>query len=435
MTQRHINDKIGLWPMVSLVTGNLVGSGVYLLPASLAIYGTISLFGWILTSVGAIFLALVFAQLSARVPKTGGPYLYAREAFGDTVGYYVCWGYWMLSWISNPTLAIAAVGYISVLSGGLSPLTNFLLEVGILGGFTLFNLLGLKITGRTELFITMLKVLPLLVLPLVGIFFVDFNNFTHLNISGLSFGNALNAAAFLTLWGFVGLETGTVPAGQVYNATKNVPRATIIGTTIAAVVYILGTIVVMGVVPPQDLVNSKAPYADAAQVIFGGSWGTPVAIAAIITCLGTLNGWLIVVGRIPFGAAQDGLFPAIFKKTTHHGTPYWGVIISSTCAMPFLLMSLQNTLLEQFNFIVEIAITLILLVYTVCVLAYFKILFKEKNYSVGHLLLGVGALTFSLWALWAASFKMVGFSLIILLLGIPMHLWMRKKRLTPREFA
>lgn len=421
-------DKIGLWPMVSLVTGNLVGSGAYLMPAALAIYGTISLFGWIMTSLGAILLALVFAQLSARVPKTGGPYLYAREAFGDTVGYYVCWGYWMLSWISNPTLAIAAVGYISVVSGGLSPWTNFLLEVGILGGLTLFNLLGIKITGRAELWITILKVLPLIVLPLIGIFFVDFHNFTHLNTSGLSFGDALNSVAFLTLWGFVGLETGTVPAGQVFNATKTVPRATIIGTAIAAVVYILGTIVVMGVVPPQDLINSKAPYADAAQIIFGGSWGTPVAIAAVITCLGTLNGWLIVVGRIPYGAAQDGLFPEIFKRTTRHGTPYWGVIISSVCAMPFLLMSLQNTLLEQFQFIVNIAITLILLVYTVSVLAYFKIIFKEKNYTLSHILLGVGALAFSLWAMWASSFKMVGFSLIILLLGIPMHLWMKRKR-------
>jgi APA family basic amino acid/polyamine antiporter len=137
MTTGQVNDKVGLWPMVSLVTGNLVGSGVYLLPATLAMYGSISLFGWIITSIGAIFLSLVFAQLSARIPKTGGPYLYAREAFGDTVGYYVCWGYWMLSWISNPTLAIAAVGYISVIYGGLSPWTHFLLELLILSSLPL----------------------------------------------------------------------------------------------------------------------------------------------------------------------------------------------------------------------------------------------------------------------------------------------------------
>ncbi len=428
MTQSQSNDKVGLWPMISLVTGNLVGSGVYLLPAALAVYGTISLFGWLMTSLGAVLLSLVFAQLSARIPKTGGPYLYAREAFGDTVGYYVCWGYWMLSWVSNPTLAIAAVGYISVLYGGFTPWTNFLLELGIIVSFTIFNLLGFKVTGRAELFVTLLKILPLLILPLIGLFFIDINNFTHLNTSGKSFGDALNSVAFLTLWAFVGLETGTVPAGQVRNASRIVPLATVIGTLIAAAVYILGTIVIMGVVSPHELAHSKAPYADAAQMIFGGSWGTPITIAAIITCLGTLNGWLIVVGRIPFGAAHDGLFPEIFKRTTRHGTPYWGVLISSLCSIPFLFMSLQNTLLEQFHFIVEIAVTLILMVYAVSVLAYLKFLFKEKNYSFLHLALGGGALAFSLWALWASSLRMVLFSFIILICGIPMHMWMKRKK-------
>ncbi|MBI2707008.1 MAG: amino acid permease [Proteobacteria bacterium] len=428
MTTGQVNDKVGLWPMVSLVTGNLVGSGVYLLPATLAMYGSISLFGWIITSIGAILLSLVFAQLSARIPKTGGPYLYAREAFGDTVGYYVCWGYWMLSWISNPTLAIAAVGYISVLSGGLSPWTHFILEFLILSGFTMFNLLGLKITGRTELFITTLKILPLLLVPLIGIFFINTDNFSHINTSGLPFGTALNTVAFLTLWGFVGLETGTVPAGQVYNASKTVPRATVIGTTIAALVYLIGTVVVMGVVPPQELIVSKAPYADAANAIFGGNWGTPVALAAIVTCLGSLNGWLIVVGRIPYGAAHDGLFPEIFKKRTRHGTPYWGVLISSLCTVPFLFMSLQSTLLEQFQFIVEIAVTLILLVYAISVLAYFKLLWREKGFTAMQLAIGLGALLFSLWALWAVSLKMIGFSLILLLFGVPMHLWIRRKK-------
>jgi len=426
MTQGHSQDKIGLWPLTSLVTGNLVGSGVYLLPTTLAIYGSISLFGWLITSCGAILLSLVFAQLSSQVPKTGGPYLYAREAFGDTVGYFVAWGYWMLSWMSNPALAIAAVGYISMLSGGLSPMTNFILEVLIVAGLTSFNFMGIKVTGRTELFLTVIKVLPLFILPVIGIFYINMDYFSNIIPEGKTFSESLNSVAFLTLWAFVGLETGTVPAGQVVDAKRTVPRATILGTVIAAVVYILGTIAVMGLVPPQDLVHSNAPYADAAHVIFGGSWAIPVAIAAIISCLGTLNGWVMVVGRIPYGAAQDGLFPSVFQKTTRHGTPYWGVLISSVCSMPLLLMSLQTTLLEQFNYIIDIAVTLILLVYAISVLAYIRLLFRDKSYTVGKLLLGGGALSFSLWALWAASLKMVSMSLIVLLCGIPMYLWMRR---------
>ena len=425
-----LQDKIGLWPLTSLVTGNLVGSGVYLLPATLAVYGSISILGWLATSAGAILLSLVFAQLSSRHAKTGGPYLYAREAFGDTAGYYVCWGYWMLSWISNPALAVAAVGYISALSGGLHPLMHFTLEMSIIIGLTAFNLMGLKITGIVELWVTVLKVIPLLALPLIGLFFINPENFSHVTPAAQPFGAAFNATAFLTLWAFIGLETGTVPAGQVKNSRQTVPRATILGTVIAAIVYILGTVVIMGVVPAQELIHSKAPYADAAHHIFGGSWGIPVAIAAIISCLGTLNGWLIIVGRIPFGAAQDGLFPEIFTRVTRHGTPCWGVFISSLCSVPLLLLSLQNTLMEQFNFIIEVAVTLILLVYAVSILAYFKLLFRDRQFSVTKISIGVGALIFTGWALWAASLKMVMLSLTIILSGIPMHLWMKAKKNT-----
>jgi APA family basic amino acid/polyamine antiporter len=428
VTLHHSEDKIGLWPLTSLVTGNLVGSGVYLLPTALAAYGSISILGWLITSTGAILLSLVFACLSSRHTKTGGPYLYAQEAFGDTTGYFVCWGYWMLSWISNPALAVAAAGYISAIIGGLSPLPTFCLELFIVAALTVFNLTGLKVTGIVELWVTVLKVIPLLLLPLIGLFFIDINNFSHFNLSGQSFSTSLNSVAFITLWAFIGLETGTVPAGQVNNSAYTVPRATILGTVIAAVVYILGTVVIMGVVPFQELINSDAPYAAAAHHIFGGAWGIPVAIVAVISCLGALNGWLIIVGRIPYGAAKDGLFPEIFKRTTRHGTPYWGVMISSLCSIPLLMLSLKNTLIEQFNFIIEIAVTLILLVYAVCVLAYFKLLIYQKHFSLAKLFLGVGALAFTSWALWAASIRMVSLSLLILVMGIPMRLWMKRQK-------
>ncbi len=423
-------DQIGIWPLTSLVTGNLVGSGVYLLPATLSIFGTISLCGWMTASFGALLLSLVFAYMSSRVTKTGGPYLYAREAFGDAVGYYVAWGYWMLSWISNPALAVAAVGYISSLSGGLAPVTHLGLEVLIIFSLTAFNLLGLKVTGRAELYITILKILPLLILPIIGLFFIDFSNLVqHVNTSGQTTGMALSAATFIAMWSFVGLETGTVPAGQVKDAARTVPRATILGTVIAAFIYILGAVVIMGVVAPDVLLHSKAPYADAATRIFGGTWGMAVPVAAIISCLGTLNGWTMVVGRIPYGAAQDGLFPPIFSRTTAHGTPYWGIIISAICSIPLLLLSLQSTLMEQFNFIIDVAVTLVLLVYLISVLAYFKFLLREQDTSVAKVALGIGALAFTGWALWAAGGKMVALSLTILVLGIPMRLLMKRRAL------
>lgn len=233
-------QQVGLWPMIALVTGNLVGSGVYLLPTILAPFGVISLLGWGVTSVGAILLALVFAQLSMRIATSGGPYVYVREAFGDTIGYYIAWGYWLLSCISNPTLAISAVEYCSILFGEFSPGMALLVEGIIIGCFNLFNLFGIKVAGRLELCITALKIIPLVLLPIVGFFYIQPSHFCLPTAEHLPLLTTINTTAFITLWAFVGLETGTVPASQVKNARTTIPRATVLGTILAAVVYILG---------------------------------------------------------------------------------------------------------------------------------------------------------------------------------------------------
>lgn len=421
-------DKIGLIPLTALVTGNLVGSGVFLLPVILAIYGTTSIIAWMMASAGAVLLSLVFAQMSAQRPKTGGPYVYVREAFGDAAGYYVCWGYWLLAWISNPALSIAAVGYISSLCGGLDPWTNFSLEVLIVILLTLINLSGLRFAGQFELVITIMKVIPLIGLPLIAFFFIDINNvLNHINVSGQSFMGSLNAATLIAMWSFSGLESGTVPAGQVENARRIVPLATIIGTLLAALIYILGTIVIMAALSPESLLSSKAPYADMAHEVFGGTWGIPISITAILGCMGTLNGWIMIVGRIPYGAAQDGLFPKIFLNTTNHGTPHYGILISTACSLPLLALSLQKSLMEQFEVIISVAVTLILLIYAISVLSYIQINRKSGTFRGWNRLLGILSMGFSIWTLWAANIKMILASLIVLLLGVPMRLWMTKK--------
>jgi len=422
-------QKIGAFRLTSLVTGNLIGSGVFLLPVSLAAFGSISILGWMVTSVGAILLALIFAGLSQQLPKTGGPYVYVREAFGYNVGFYVCWGYWMMSWMSNSSLLAGALGYLTMLVGNFDKDTAIIIEIAILLTITSFNLLGIKTTGAGELVVTTLKILPLIMIPVFGLTVIDFDNLMLFNDSGKSVPAAINAVAFLTLWGFVGLETGTVPAGQVTNPKKNVPLATIAGTLIAAIVYVFGTIVILGVLPHADLIASKAPYADAASIIFGGTqWGSFFALAAVVCCIGTLNGWTMIVGRMPQAAAAEGLFPKAFAKTNRYGTPYFGIIISSMLSIPFILMSVQDNLIEQFNFVMEVSVTLILVVYLLCVLAYIKLCCLKGGLKWHRMALGVLALTFVLWALWAASLKMVALSFCVVLLGIPMHIWLRFKK-------
>lgn len=331
----------------------------------------------------------------------------------------------MLSWISNPALAVTAVGYFSGIMGEFSPIVHFALEVGIVLTLTLFNLFGLKLTGRFGVIITSFKIIPLGILPLFGLYYINWGDLlTHVNLSGADFGPALNTVTLAAMWSFVGLETGTVPAGQVKNARTIVPRATILGTVIAAVIYMIGAIVIMGTLSQSQLMASKAPYSDAAHVLFGGSWAIPVAIAAIFSCLGTLNGWTMIVGRIPFGAAQDGLFPSFFSKTTSHGTPYWGIIVSSCCSLPLLGLSLTHSLMEQFNFIIDVAVTLILLIYFVCTLAYIKLNWQGGTFRGVTAILGLMGLSFTMWALWASNIKMVLLSLLLLVFGIPLRLFM-----------
>ena len=420
------SQKMGLWTLVTLVTGNLVGSGVFMLPATLAAFGSLCIGGWVLTSIGAVLLSFVFAALSARRPKTGGPHTYVEDAFGKTAGFYVAWGYWVLSWVSNAALVVGAIGYTSSIFGGLSPFVTFVLEAGLIIVIAAINLYGLQVAGRFEFIITVLKLIPLVVVPAIAMFYIKVDNFIPFNGSGLSDFSAINATALLTLWASIGLETGTVPGTDVENPKKNIPRAILIGTLIAAFVYIIGTIAIMGVVPRADLLQSKAPYADLATILFGGYWGVPVAVVAAICCVGALNGWTMVVGRIALGAANDGLFPPIFKGTTKNGAPLWGIIISSLCSIPFVALSMSENLLKQFNFIIDFSLTLVLVIYLACIAAYFTILKRDQKLSAKAIAIGGLSLVFSLWTLWGASLAMLMWSFIILLAGVPVWMWQNR---------
>ena len=418
-------QKIGFWSLASLVTGNLVGSGVFLLPATLAKFGSISILAWVVTAIGAIILALIFAELGHKIPKNGGPYAFVSTAFGKNFGFIIAWGYWILSWISNSALVASAAGYLSIISGELSKSVILSIEIFILVLVTAFNLFGLKTTGRGELIITITKIIPLLIIPILGVFLINYDYFPAFNITEQTDFSALNSVAFITLWGFIGLETGTVPGGQITNARRTIPLATITGTLIASFIYILGTIVTFGIIENQQLANSNAPYAEAASIIFGGKWSAAVAVAAIITCVGSLNGWTIVVGKIAQAASNDGLFPKIFSTTNAQGTPIWAIIVSSLLTVPFIVLSLNGTLMEQFNFVIDISVTFILFIYLMSTLAFLKLTYRDKN--IVKLLLGIAGLSFVTWALMATKPEMLLYSLLMVLTGLPVWLCQKYK--------
>ncbi|MEM1244358.1 MAG: amino acid permease, partial [Pseudomonadota bacterium] len=349
--------KLGLFMLTALVAGNMIGSGVFLLPATLAKIGSISLLAWVVTAIGAVFLALIFAQLSRLMPKIGGPYAYCREAFGDFAGFLIAYNYWIAVWVGNAAIAIAFVGYLAVFFPILNAnlLLRYITAVIAVWFTTVVNMISVHHAGVLQLITTVLKVIPIILIALIGIWYIHPENFAQFNLSGFSGWHAFSTAAALTLWSFIGLESATVPAENVNKPEKTISRATILGVTLTAILYILSSAAIMGIIPLSTLANSTAPYTDAAMKLFGPIGGSLVGIGAVIACFGALNGWVLLQGQIGLALARDNLFPAAFAKQNRNGSPYIGLLISSFFISVLLLMTLNANLVAQFKFIILLA--------------------------------------------------------------------------------
>jgi basic amino acid/polyamine antiporter, APA family len=432
MTTAKPTAKIGLLTSTALVVGNMIGSGVFLLPASLAVYGGIGLLGWIGSSIGAIVLALLFSNLSKMIPNAlGGPYGYTRAGLGDFAAYLVAWGYWISIWCTNAAIAVTFVSYLSVFIPPLA--TNSFLSVGTglsaIWLLTWVNTLGVKEAGRVQLATTILKLIPLVLIAIVGLFYMDFKNFIPFNVSTESNISAITTTATLTLFAFLGLESATIPAGNIHEPEKTIPRATMIGTVITIFVYILGSAVVMGMIPSQQLQNSNAPFADAASLIWGDTARYWVAGGAIISTFGALNGWILLQGQMPLAASKDNLFPEIFKKENSRGTPAMGIIISSILISALMLMNFTKGLTDTFTFMVLLTSVAILVPYLFSATSYGVLLLQNKLWKVSlvsKIIVGMLAFIFSLWAVAGSGQEAVYWGFIAILSGIPFYVWMKR---------
>lgn len=428
-------NKLGLWTSTSLVMGNMVGAGVFLLPAALATFGGISLIGWLFSSAGALLLAIVFSRLSKLLPHAdGGPYAYTRSGFGDFPAFIVAWGYWISVWCTNATITVSLVGALSTFFPALA--TNSLLAV--LTGLTAIwfltwvNTRGIKASGRMQLITTILKMIPLVLVALTGLFFIRWKNFAPFNISGQSDISAITSTATLTFFAFLGMECATIPAGNVENPEVTIPRATLLGTVITTLVYILGTISVMGIIPARELQHSITPFADVAVMIWGNNaryWiGAGVAMAAF----GGLNGWILIKGQIAYAIAKDKLFPAVFERRNKKGVPAAGIIIGSILVSVFMMMNYTRGLVEQFKFMLLLTTLTVLVPYLFSAAAYALLVLKKKEGSKSRralaLVIASLAFIFSLWAVIGAGQTVVFWGSLLLVAGIPFYIWVTWKR-------
>lgn len=437
---RHAR-RFGLPIATCLVMGNIIGGGIFLLPASVAPFGTISLVAFGVLTAGAIALALVFGRLAQRDPRTGGPYVYARAAFGDFAGFLAAWSYWATTWVSNAALAVAAVGYLDVLipvndhrwTACLAALVLQLLPA-------LANLAGTRYVGAVQLVATVLKFLPLLLVAVGGLFFFDSANLGPFQAGDDSPAGAISASAAILLFSYLGVESAAVSAGEVRDPRRNVGRATILGTLGAALVYLLGTLAVFGTVAHDRLVGSTAPFSDAVDVMFGGSWGgSAVAVAALVSMVGALNGWTLLSAQTPYAAAKDGLFPKAFGKK-RRGVPTVGVLVTVVLASLLTVYNYTAGSGAVFESLVLITTFTATVPYLLATAAQIYFLLSGQGERVHRarlardgILAGV-AFGFSMWLVAGSGYAAVYQGILFLFAGVLVYAWMaaRKERTATR---
>ena len=423
----HPPRELGLWTSTALVVGNMVGSGVFLLPASLAAYGGISLVGWLFTSAGALLLALSFSRMSRSLPRAGGPYAYSRDAFGDFAGFLVAWGYWIAIFVGNAAIAVGFVGYVAFFFPSLSlhPPLAVAVALAAIWILTWTNARGVREAGMVQLVTMVLKLLPLLALGLLGIFYLDPTHFQPFDLSGGSPLGSVTATATLTLWAFIGLESATVPAESVKDPEQTIPRATVAGTLTAAVIYIVSTAAVLGIVPPAALAVSTAPFAEAAAIVWGRWASWVVAAGAAISAFGALNGWILLQGQVPMAAARDGLFPARFARLSSRGTPVFGLVVSSILVTLLMAMNLTRGLVEQYTLIIKLATLTTLVPYVFSAAAEGRVIMRQRMKGAplprGRTLLTALAFLYALWAVGGSGEETVYWGFLLLLAGLPVY--------------
>lgn len=425
-----VPGRLGLPTASALVIGSVIGTGVFGIPSALAMFGPISLVAFVLVTIGALALAIVFGWLAQRIPGSGGPYLYARDAFGDFAGFLTGWSYWVTAWAGNAAIVVALTGYVEVfVNKDHNIWWSIVIATAGLWIPVLINVVGIRTLGAAQAIFTVLKVVPLVFIAIVGLFFLKGANFGAFNSSGTSAWSAIAGAGAIVLFAYLGIETASVAAGRVRNPERNVRRATVWGTIICAVIYVLGTLVVFGTVSNKALRLSTAPFSDAANAIFGGTLGGQlIAAAAIISGLGCLVGWTFIVGEMPYAAAKDGMFPRVFASE-RRGMPIFGILASTVLATAL-------TVLAYTNFSNVFTTVLLLTVFT-AVIPYmfsagaqlFWLITHRRETSWAHFtkdvtIAGV-ALAFTFWALAGSGAQACYYGVFCFLLGVPLYIWLR----------
>jgi arginine:agmatine antiporter len=357
--------RIGLFPATMLVAGNMIGAGIFMMPTIMASIGGISTLGWLVTAPGAFIMGYMFARLARAHPVAGGPYAYARQALGDFAGFQCNLLYWFSNVVANIAIATSMTGYLTVFLPFLKhPYLAACCTISLIWLSAGLNMIGPRLVTRFETWTTILGIGPIAFVGIVGWYFFDPAVFAvGWNPAGTSPPTAIASAVSIMFWSFMGVESASVAAGFVENPERNVARATMGGVMIAAVVYVLSTIAIMGIMPNDQLRHSTAPFADAALLALGPTGAVLITICAIVKASGCLGGWTLINAETALATARDGLFPVLFAKTDSRGVPIRGLVIVSILMSSIVLLTISPTVGDAFAVLADMAVLLVLTPY------------------------------------------------------------------------
>jgi arginine:agmatine antiporter len=418
--------KMSLLQATMLVAGNMIGTGVFLLPVNMASVGGISVFGWLVATAGAAALGLVFAKLGELDPQPGGPYAYARDFLGPYVGFQTNYVYWFGNWIGNVAIAVAAVGYLAEFIPPIStPPASVFATAGVIWLLTFANIRGPRVVGWLETWTMSLALIPILAIAFLGWFWFSPETFrAGWNVTGGSNAHAITRAASIALWAYMGIESAAVSAGVIENPKRNIPLATLMGLGLSAVVYILSSTVIMGILPNADLQKSHAPFAEAARLAIGTPAVVIVSLCAILKSVGSLGGWMLLVGQSAKAAADDGMFPKVFGRMNRYGVPGSGLAIVGVLMTIVLFATMSPTIAGQFSRIIDLAVILAVIPYIYSAVAVVKVIFDRhlpRRTFQTYKWIAIAAVVYCLWTVLGGDPPTVVNAMVALLVSVPLY--------------
>lgn len=424
--------ELGFWMATALVIGNTIGMGVFLLPASLAPLGLNALIGWFITVFGCLAVAQVFARFAQRFPDSDGPYGYVKTHLGEKTAFLIIWCYWISMWATNAALATGVVGYLGALVPALAAVPNWLTALLLVWLFVAINLRGTKTGGEVQVLTTALKLLPMVVVIGLGLWvlFSDPGAYTRSIPStpiSLTGATGIMAACTTVLYSMLGIESATVPAGQVRDPERTIPRATMVGTVIVSVIYIAVSTIPILLIPQAELGASNAPFVDLLDRLLGVGPGRLLAAFVVISGLGALNGWTLLTGDLTRTMAHNRVLPSTLARSNRRGAPGVALIVTGFLATGLVAISASDRLAGSFRFLTDVVGVVALPLYFGCSLA-LVLVWKRRLRPAARSLAVLGAIgaSYSAFAFAGAGRDPFLVALGLAAAGIPVYFLMRR---------